>query len=392
MNQKLHIGVVFGGRSAEHEVSLVSASSIISSLDKNKYDITPIGISPAGQWFAGDEVMDLFKQGRSDKRYQVILPADPVERRLIPVDTALMTVAQWQHCLNRLDVLFPVLHGTYGEDGTIQGLFEMADIPYVGAGVLGSAVSMDKIFQKYMCHYVGLPAVDYVWLDELDWNGRSCEQALPHISAETREQLLHKIIEQLGLPLFIKPPNLGSSVGISKAHDSKELEEAIELALHYDRKVLIEKAVPNAREIEVSVLGNERPKASVAGEIIPSNEFYDYDAKYVDNASELIIPAPLPPDLHERIRQTAVKAVMAVEAEGFARVDFLLDRETNRFYLSEINTIPGFTKISMYPKLWEASGILYSDLLDEMIRLALERHQKRSVKKTTFTPKSEWYR
>jgi D-alanine-D-alanine ligase len=392
LNEKLHIGIVFGGRSAEHEVSLVSASSIISSLDKNKYDITPIGISPIGQWFAGDDVMDLFKQGRSDKRYQVILPADPVERRLVPADPFQTPIVELRHHLNRLDVLFPVIHGTFGEDGTIQGLFEMACIPYVGAGVLGSAVSMDKIFQKYMCQQAGLPAVDFVWFDELDWNGRSCEQMPPHILAGTHQQLLQKIIEQLGLPLFIKPPNLGSSVGISKAHDSKELQEAIELALQYDRKVLIEKAVPNAREIEVSVLGNERPKASVAGEIIPSNEFYDYDAKYVDNASELIIPAPLPADLHERIRQTAVKAVMAVEAEGYARVDFLLDRQTNEFYLSEINTIPGFTKISMYPKLWEASGIAYSDLLDEMIRLALERHQKRSMKKSTFTPKSEWYR
>ena len=277
----------------------------------------------------------------------------------------------------------------------MRGLFCPADLPDVGADVLGSAVSIDQIVQKQVCVQAVLPAVDYVWFRAVDWFEKS-DTPVPTIAHQlanmSKDQMLGVAEKKLGFPVFIKPPNLGSSVGISRATDMEESRAGIELALQFDRKVLIEAAAPNAREIEVAVLGNDRPKASVAGEVIPSNDFYDYDAKYVDDASELVIPAKLPSEVHAAIREAAIKAVIAVGAEGMSRVDFLLDDATNDFYLNEINTIPGFTSISMYPKLWAATGLAYSDLLDELIRLALERHENKAALKTIYEPKKNWYK
>ena len=388
MATKLRIGVLFGGRSTEHQVSLVSATSVMQSLDREKYEIIPIGITLSGQWLVGDEALPLLKEGKADDRLLSFLPADPNVKRL-----ALLHNLTFQE--TPFDVLFPVLHGTFGEDGAIQGLFELADIPYVGANVLGSAAAMDKIVQKQICDQAGLPSVDYLWLRSIDWQAKSSEP-VPFVERQlankTQDEILETVAERLGFPLFIKPPNLGSSVGITKAANKHDLEKGISLALQFDKKVLIEKAVANAREIEVAVLGNEHPKASIPGEVIPSNDFYDYDAKYVDNASELVIPAQLPGELKQIIRESAIKSVIAVQVEGMARVDFLLDDKSNTFYLNEINTLPGFTSISMYPKLWEATGMAYPDLLDELIRLALDRHEKKRALSTYYTPTTEWYR
>lgn len=388
MAEKIRVGVLFGGRSTEHQVSLVSATSVLQALDREKYDIIPIGITPSGQWLLGDESLSLLKQGKSANELLSFLPADPHLKKLA-------TLRDLKFQDNPIDVLFPVLHGSFGEDGTMQGLFELADIPYVGADVLGSAVSIDKIVQKQVCVQAGLPAVDYVWFRAVDWFEKS-DTPVPTIAHQlanmSKDQMLDVAEKKLGFPVFIKPPNLGSSVGISRATDREESRAGIELALQFDRKVLIEAAAPNAREIEVAVLGNDRPKASVAGEVIPSNDFYDYDAKYVDDASELVIPAKLPSEVHAAIREAAIKAVIAVGAEGMSRVDFLLDDATNNFYLNEINTIPGFTSISMYPKLWAATGLAYSDLLDELIRLALERHENKAALKTIYEPKKDWYK
>ena len=388
MANKLRIGVLFGGRSAEHQVSLVSATSVIQSLDREKYEIIPIGITPSGQWLIGEKAMPLLKAGKSDAKLLSFLPADPTIKSLKHLESQNSQEPS-------IDVLFPILHGTYGEDGTMQGLFELADIPYVGANVLGSAVSMDKIVQKQICIQAGLPSVDYLWFRGVDWRQKS-KNPVPVIEKQlankTQDEILETVEKRLGFPVFIKPPNLGSSVGISKASNTSELQAGIELALQFDSKVLVEAAAPNAREIEVAVLGNEYPRASIPGEVVPSNEFYDYDAKYVDDASELIIPAKLPEDLQNAIREAAIKSVIAVQAEGMSRVDFLLDDDAQKIYLNEINTIPGFTSISMYPKLWAATGLSYAELLDELIRLAIERHEKRRSLNTSYQPKKEWYR
>jgi len=394
LTAKLRIGIIFGGQSAEHEVSLVSATSVINALNKSKYEIVPIGIGKNGEWITGPDAMEKLKNNSGENVVPVFLPPVPSVKHLVPTDKE-SSISGFPQFFEKLDVVFPVLHGTFGEDGLIQGVFEMADIPYVGAGVLGSALSMDKILQKQVCTKFGLPGVDFLWLRGTDWeenhNHGETPLLLNQLANMSQNQMINVMVERLGLPVFVKPPNLGSSVGISKAHTKKELAHAIKLALNYDKKVLIEKAVENAREIEVSVLGNDRLKASVAGEIIPSNEFYDYDAKYVDGASDLKIPADLPKDIHEAIQLMAIKAALATEVEGMARVDFLLDAETNRFFLNEINTIPGFTQISMYPKLWEASGIRYSQLLDELIRLAMERYERRKRLNLSFQPKQEWF-
>jgi D-alanine-D-alanine ligase len=392
--KKIRLAVVFGGRSGEHEVSLVSAESVISALDKNKYDITPIGISKTGQWLVGDASLQLLKEGKEKKLTPACLPAEPGDRKLV----ALQAHKELPDNLadKTFDVVFPILHGPYGEDGTIQGLLELADIPYVGSGVLGSAIAMDKIMQKQICRQMGLPVVDFLWFREEDWRENDSKLDRPllpdQLANMTRKEMIEAILDDLKLPVFVKPPNMGSSVGINKAHNAKELVAAIRKALCYDRKVIIEKAVPHARELEVSLLGNARPRASLVGEVVPSNEFYDYDAKYVDGASHIQIPAQISVELQEAIRDTAVRAFLAVECEGMARADFLLQRDSNRFYLSELNSIPGFTRISMYPKMWQASGLGYAELLDELIRLALERHERRSKLFTAYQPRKAWYK
>jgi D-alanine-D-alanine ligase len=396
--KKTRVCVIFGGRSGEHEVSIVSATSVMNALDKSKYEVIPVGITKSGRWIAGNNSVQLLKSGIEDTPFYAMLPADPNEQKLLPTTTS-VNARELNSLGEKFDVVFPVLHGPYGEDGTMQGLLELANLPYVGAGVLGSAVCMDKVVQKQLCLQAGVPAVKFLWMYYGDWKTGVLQKSNSVIPASpqqlcglTQTEIVAKIETELGLPVFVKPANMGSSVGISKAHDRKELIQAIEEAAQYDHKILLEAAAPDAREIEVSVLGNTQPKASVPGEVIPSNEFYDYDAKYVDGASTLIIPAELPAEVAAQIREIAIRGFLACGCEGMARVDFLLERQTNRFYLNEINTIPGFTQISMYPKLWEATGVPYSQLLDELIQLAIERHQRKNSLKTSYQPKKEWYK
>ncbi len=373
MSSKLVIGVLFGGRSAEHEVSLVSAASIINALDKSKYDIVPIGISKEGRWLSTVNALQLLKDRSPIEQLpeHVLLP-DPRKRSLVNISGAFPQNAQ------RLDVIFPVIHGTFGEDGTIQGLFELAEIPYVGAGVLGSAVGMDKVVAKQLLERAGIPVAKGIWFTSAEY-------------ATNPKHFIALIERSLKYPCFVKPPNQGSSVGISKAHNRKELAAAIVLASEYDRKILVEKAVRSPREIELSVLGNDEPVVSLPGEIIPSNEFYDYNAKYVDGRSEAQIPAALPKTLVKKLQACAAKAFRVLDCAGMARVDFLVQKN-GTFFLNEINTIPGFTSISMYPKLWEASGLPYPQLLDKLIALARERHAAKKQLKTMYTPTSDWYK
>jgi D-alanine-D-alanine ligase len=363
--RKLRLGVIFGGRSGEHEVSLMSAAGILGAVDKEKYEVVPIGITRAGKWLPPTQALALLTgaapstvQDQDDAGPGTALVADPRAHALVTLDGDQSAPLQ-----EPLDVVFPVLHGPYGEDGTVQGFLELANIPYVGAGVVGSALGMDKVKMKEMLRYHGLPVAD--WMTVRRWQWR-----------EQREVVLERAA-QFGFPCFVKPANLGSSVGISKAHDPSELPDAIEEAFRHDEKILVEQFV-NGREIEVAVLGNHHPEASVPGEIVPCNEFYDYRAKYVDGKSELRIPAPLPPAVTERVRQMAIEVFRALECFGFARVDFFVCRGDDQVLVNEINTIPGFTPISMYPKLWEASGVSYAELVDRLVQLAIERWRERN--------------
>jgi D-alanine-D-alanine ligase len=395
--KKLRVCVIFGGRSGEHEVSIVSASSVMNALDKSKYEVIPVGITKSGRWIAGDQSVQQLKSGTEDTPFYAMLPADPNEQRLLPATMNAVAGRELQPFGEKFDVVFPVLHGPCGEDGTVQGLLELTNLPYVGAGVLGSAVCMDKVIQKLLCLQAGVPVIKFLWMYYGDWQRNKTESRIipanpQQLCGFTPNEMVAKIETELSFPLFVKPANMGSSVGISKAHHRDELIQSIEEAARYDHKILLEAAVPSAREIEVSVLGNTQPKASIPGEVIPSNEFYDYDAKYVDGASTLIIPAELSNELTEQFRETAIRGFLACNCEGMARVDFLLNGKTGELYLNEINTIPGFTQISMYPKLWEASGVSYAQLLDELIQLAIERHRRKNNLKTSYQPKQEWYK
>ena len=374
MKRKIRVGVIFGGKSGEHEVSLMSAQSVMRAIDKGKYEVVPIGITHEGRWLTGGDPLKALTGGQTSMPQLLesgyVLDAD-VPRGQTPPEHRELVPGTQAAGIPEVDVVFPAVHGTYGEDGTVQGLLELADIPYVGAGVMASAVAMDKAIMKDVLRSHGLPVVDHVVVKRSSW------EADP---APVRAQ----VAESIGYPCFVKPANLGSSVGISKAHAEQELDAAIELAAQYDRKILVEKCVEQAREIEVSVLGNDDPIASAPGEIIPSREFYDYAAKYLDNASELLIPAPLDPETSDQIRQLAIDAYLAFDCAGMARVDFLLSRATGELFIGEVNTIPGFTAISMYPKLWEASGIPYPELIDRLIELALERHAEKQRTRTTY--------
>jgi len=373
MAKRLRIGVIFGGRSGEHEVSLVSATSIINSLDREKYEVVPIGITPEGRWISSGRVLSLLKEKAGlESEPERFLAPEPNRQALITADGGIKSDLP-------LDVVFPVIHGTYGEDGTLQGLLEMASIPYVGAGVLGSAVGMDKIAQKQILERTKFPVVKYVYFPTSEY-------------AATPRRIVNAIERSLQYPVFVKPANTGSSVGISKVHLRKELLTALEIASGYDRRIIVEQGVTNAREIECAVLGNDSPVASVLGEIVPSNEFYDYEAKYVDGKSQAFIPALLPKRVASKIRRMAVQAFRAIDCAGMARVDFFVGRRNNRIWLNELNTIPGFTSISMYAKLWESTGLSYSALLDRLIELALERHAGKKMLKRTYQPAKDWYR
>jgi D-alanine-D-alanine ligase len=396
--KKLRVGILFGGRSGEHEVSLLSAASVFNAIDKDKYEVVPIGITKEGRWVTAADAERLLEGTNAGpggaalspathlragdpeatpaaavlaKGEAVVVPPEPQRAggSLAPFETGAPLARRAADRAIKVDIVFPVLHGTFGEDGTIQGLLELADMAYVGAGVLGSAAGMDKDIMKSLFLAAGLPIVKHVTVLRSDW--------------EAGPKRVQSLVEsKLKYPVFVKPANLGSSVGISKAHDRKELGPAIDEASRFDRKIVVERGVggkkQKAREIECAVLGNDQPEASVPGEIVPCKEFYDYDAKYLDEGSELIIPAKLTRAETRKVQTLAIAAFKAVDCSGLARVDFLMDPKNRKLYLNEINTMPGFTSISMYPKLWAASGVPYSQLIERLIQLGLDRrHDKK---------------
>ncbi|MGE4131834.1 MAG: D-alanine--D-alanine ligase [Bdellovibrionales bacterium] len=370
-NKKIHVGLIFGGRSGEHEVSLASAMSVYKALDKSRYDVTMIGIDKDGRWLMPD-VQNLLAQ--AENPMLVKLSKTSGEFGLIPYprQQQLISLNPGQMGPGAIDVILPILHGTYGEDGTIQGLFELAQIPYVGSGVLGSAVGMDKDVAGRLFEQAGIKTVPTIVIRKSDWK-------------KSPERIRDRLQSEFGYPFFVKPANAGSSVGVHKVKGPRDIEAALKDAFAFDLKVLVQKGVA-ARELEVAVLGNENPKASIVGEIVPKREFYSYEAKYIDeNGAELKIPADnVPEDTLKKVQDWAVQAFQVLDLRGMARVDFFLDRDTGELFLNEVNTIPGFTKISMYPKLWEASGLPYSKLLDELIRLALEHHAEKRELKTEY--------
>ncbi len=392
--KRLRVGVIYGGRSGEHEVSLASAAAVFAHLDRQRYEPVPIRIEKDGRWALAErapsamsaaEVIEhaRLEAGRAPRvAREVHLMARPSDEPLLCIDRAADRPGDRKTAVDRgdgdgavvqsmgLDVVFPVLHGPYGEDGTVQGLLELANLPYVGCGVLASAVGMDKGMMKVVFAQHGLPQVDYAVVRRSEWE-------------RDRAGVRDALLARLAAPLFVKPANLGSSVGISKVHDAGELDAALDLAAGFDRKIVVEAGVPNAREIECAVLGNDTPEASMAGEVVPSREFYDYEAKYLDEGSKTIIPADLSPAQLAEVQRLSKAAFLAIDGTGLARVDFLLCRDDGRLYLNEVNTLPGFTTISMYSKLWEASGVNYPALIDRLIELALERHAAKQQLRTS---------
>ncbi len=352
----IRVGVLFGGRSGEHEVSLSSAASVIRALDPAKYEAVPIGITKDGRWLVGGGahkmLSDIFKSGQ-----RVMLSADPSVAALVPL-------GEKPGGGLRVDVIFPVLHGTFGEDGTVQGLLELAGLPYVGAGVLASAVGMDKDVQKRLFREAGIPVGEFVAILRSEWE-------------HSRGEIIKSISKQFRFPVFVKPAALGSSVGMSKVHGREELPAAMDLAAEFAQKIVVERGF-DAREIEVAVLGNDSPQASVPSEIVPHREFYDYTAKYLEEGTKYLTPAPLKPAQTKKFQDFALRAFRCIDCAGMARVDFFLERKTSRIYLNEINTIPGFTSISQYPKMWEATGIPYRELIDRLIQLALDAHREKA--------------
>ncbi|AST57638.1 D-alanine--D-alanine ligase family protein [Thermoanaerobacterium thermosaccharolyticum] len=356
--EKLKVAVLFGGQSGEHEVSRVSATSIINNIDRDKYDVYMVGITKKGEWYLYNGDIEKIATGEWEKDAVPALIGPSTKYK------GILAFKGSRYEFYPIDVVFPVLHGPNGEDGTVQGLLELLEMPYVGPNVLSSSLCMDKVFSKRIFLEAGIPTPKFtvVYRKEL-------------INVDNYEEIRRRVSE-IGYPCFVKPANMGSSVGITKVHNENELMDALKLASKYDRKIIIEEGI-DAREIECSVLGNDNPEASIAGEIVPAHEFYDYDAKYFDEASKLFIPAPIPDVKMEEIRELAIKAYIALDVRGMARVDFLMDKNTGKVYLNELNTIPGFTKISMYPKLWEASGKPYSKLIDDLIQLALSANKEK---------------
>jgi D-alanine-D-alanine ligase len=354
-SRKLRVGVLFGGRSGEHEVSLASAASIIRGLDPQKYEAVPIGITKEGHWLIGAGAQKMLPEVlRTGQR--VLMSADPTESALMPLDGSPRG--------QKLDVVFPVIHGTFGEDGTMQGLLELAGLPFVGAGVLGSAIGMDKDVAKKLMQVAGIPVVPWIAVQRADWERQP-------------KEIRRAIEKKFKYPVFVKPATLGSSVGMTKVHSRAELGPALDLAAEFAMKIMVERAV-SAREIEVSVLGNHDPRASLPGEIVPHREFYDYAAKYLEEGTKLLIPAKLKKSEVKKVQAMAVTAFRALELSGMARVDFFIEKRGGKIFLNEVNTIPGFTSISMYPKLWEANGIPFRELIGKLIDLALEQHREKA--------------
>ena len=372
MTSKRTLGLLFGGRSCEHEVSVTSARSVLAAIDRNRYEIVLIGIDKQGYWHTGPELEGL----THEKEVRALDGAGESAGGAL-VSMALHHQGNLTPSTPRpdpapqLDVIFPVLHGTFGEDGTIQGVLEMAGIPYVGCGVAASALAMDKALARQVFAAAGIPQAPWMVLHRNTWD-------------DDGPETMRRAVEDLGLPIFAKPANLGSSVGVGKAHDPGELDACIRDAFRYDNKVVIEQSMENCQEVECAVLGNQSPEASVVGEIIPGAEFYDYQTKYIDDRSRTLIPADIPDHAAERVRELSVQAFRAIDGSGLARVDFFVHRETREVYLNELNTLPGFTPISMYPKLWEASGIPYAALIDRLVDLALERHAMGSRLQRSF--------
>ena len=355
--RRVRVGLLFGGRSCEHEVSVMSAKSVLSAINTKRYEPVPIGITRAGEWITMDSRrLEQACEVLPGEGVLVSMLPDPERSGLVPIDDRVTQMPS-----HRLDVVFPMIHGSTGEDGSLQGLCELADVPYVGTGVLGSALGMDKAVMKGLLQYHGLNVTPYRVIKREQWRvdptamHQACELAFPY-------------------PWFVKPANGGSSIGVSKVHDCTEFTDAMEYAARYDRKLIVEAAITGAREIEVAVIGNEEPKASVPGEIVSANEFYDYDAKYLNEETQLLVPAPLSAPIAERLRVYALKTFRALECSGMVRVDFLLRDRDNKMFVSEINTVPGFTEKSMFPRLWEASGIPYPELIERLIQLAMIRH------------------
>ncbi|HEX9076546.1 MAG TPA: D-alanine--D-alanine ligase family protein [Anaerolineae bacterium] len=378
MSKRIRVGLIFGGKSGEHEVSLASAQSVVRAIDTQKYEAVLIGITKEGKWLAGENTLDqliaaspslLLGSGRTGQAGSLPGSQSIDSKELVPQTLGALSTAS---PLASIDVAFPLVHGPFGEDGTIQGLLELADVPYVGAGVAASAVGMDKTLMKAIFRAHNLPQVDWMAVLRRDWELKP-------------EETIRRIETAFGYPCFVKPANLGSSVGITKAHNWDELAQALANAAQYDRKVIAERAAQDARELECSVLGNEEPIASLPGEIIPKREFYDYAAKYDgESGTDLIVPADVPPEATRMLQDLAVRAFKAIDGHGMARVDFFLERMGNRILVNEINTIPGFTAVSMYPKMWEASGIPYTALIDRLIQLALEHYADKKRSKTTY--------
>ncbi|MBC7909429.1 MAG: D-alanine--D-alanine ligase, partial [Pyrinomonadaceae bacterium] len=376
MTKKIRIGVVYGGRSGEHEISLRSARSVIEAIDRNKYDVVPIAISKEGKWLGAAEAVKLLPEKTqgfvperitSNASHDVAIIGDPTHSGLVTLEANSQPASS-----QPLDVIFPVLHGTYGEDGTLQGLLEMAGIPYVGCGVLASSCGMDKVAMKSLFRDAGLPICKYTWFLRSEWT-------------QNPANILRRIKREQGFPCFVKPANLGSSVGISKATDKKSLEQAIELAARYDRKIIVEEGL-DAREIECAVIGNDEPQASLPGEYVVYEEaakFLDYTEKYSSTGHvDFVVPAPLSKSVIKKIQSMATRAFKAVDGAGLARVDFFLRRDTNELLVNELNTLPGLTDVSGYPKMWEASGLSFQQVIDRLIELAFERHRDKSLNQT----------
>lgn len=366
MSQKKNVLIIFGGKSGEHEVSVRSALSIQEHIDRSKYEPYVLGITQDGRWNLGRTIESITSgQKVLSPSHPVALPSEP------GINT--LTVSDSKELKNiHFDIIFPIVHGTHGEDGKLQGLLEMANLPYVGAGVLGSALAMDKVVQKQLCGSQGIPQAQFCWLTKTEWK-------------KSKNDVLERIESQLTYPVFVKPANLGSSVGITKVKDPASLETAIETALTFDHKVIVEQGIRDILEIEVSVLGNHEPQASVCGSIRPNTEFYDYETKYITDDIAAQIPAEIPEDISQNIRDTAVKAFTLLNCIGMARTDFFYQPETKTFYLNEINTLPGFTSISMYPKLWEATGLSYSQLITKLLELAQEAWEEKQQLKYSYT-------
>ena len=364
-NRKIRLGVLFGGQSCEHEVSVVSARCVYQALDLNKYDITLIGIAKSGEWVMADDPKLNFER-------KLVLPEGQVPVMLDPRETGAVVPRHIGEdgggALATLDVIFPILHGPYGEDGTVQGLLELSGIAYVGSGVTGSAVGMDKAVAKSVYHAEGIPQAKYEVFRRNEW-------------VEDSDAVVQKIESSLPYPLFTKPANLGSSVGITKVKASESLVPAIEMAFDFDMKIVVEQSLENCHEVEVSVLGNNDPVTSVVGEIIPGGEFYDYEDKYVNDDYRTVIPVDLPDSVVQTVQNYAIQAFTAIDASGLARADFFVSKNSHQVYINELNTMPGFTPISMYPQLWEASGLSYVQLLDRLIELAIERYEDRKSRK-----------